>query len=368
MIAEFRTSAAAFSGTPYEALGAADSLAFYFNLDDLPDGPPLQYDGKYDAKANELEAVSKAKFIQADEAYYRATGGGNHIRINSGKRTVRHQAELWIGYREGRPGYNPANLPGCSLHNYGTAIDIIREGRVDWIEAALNRYGWKRTVDDEGWHYECLASPAHARVQPTIDSLRAGKAGQWAQSYFQARRYEEEQATLGMQLQPRIEKYKGEVESFNRAVDRHNSEAKTWLAQVEQWKSDRAALQVRIDSFNQRIAYANSLAERINNTPPGPERDRLYAEWVQLKQQLDAERPVLEAAVDAINKRAAALEHEGQRLQNQKQALETEFARLQKERQAIATELDRFNDLGRMASENRNRMETLLTEIEQIVG
>jgi predicted nucleic acid-binding Zn-ribbon protein len=335
---------------------------------DLPPGPPLVYDGRYDPKADELEAISKANFIKSDEAYYRATNGGKHIKINSGRRTVRHQADLWIGYREGRPGYNKANLPGCSLHNYGTAIDIIREGNVDWIEEALNKYGWERTVDDEGWHYECLVSPAHARVKPTIDSLRAGKAGQWAQAYFDARKQEEEQGAIGARLRPRIDKFNSDIDAFNAAAQRHNSEAESWKAQIEQWKADRAALQVRIDNFNQRVAYANDLAQKVNQLPPGDERNRLYNEWQQLSQQIEAERPGLDAAVQALNQRASALDQEGQRILDNKQKLEAELARLKQEQQGIESEINKSNELGRKASDNRNKMVSLLSEIEQIVG
>ncbi|WP_158004058.1 D-alanyl-D-alanine carboxypeptidase family protein [Methylobacterium indicum] len=340
-----------------------------FNIfGDLPEGPPLQYDGKYDQKANDLESVAKQNFIQADEAYWRATNGNAHIQINSGRRNVRHQAELWLGYNEGRPGFNKANLPGCSLHNYGTAIDIVRTGNIEWIEAALNKFGWERTVDDEGWHYECLTSPAHSRVKPTINALRAGIAGQWAQAYFQTKKLETKQLEMGNRLKPIVEKYQSEAAIYNAASDQHNSQAQAWISQANQWLQDNDYWKNRLDDFDYRVQQTNELANRVNSMPPGVDRDRLYYQWLQMSQQLENERPGLEAGFSAHNRRGETIAAEGNRLKQQKQRLDQEYDRLEKELQNISNQIDEYDRLGREIAEKRSSMNDLLSQIEQTVA
>jgi hypothetical protein len=65
------------------------------------------------------QATSNLTSLASD--YNSATG--KKLKINSGFRSREKQAQLYADYKAGKPGANPANPPGSSLHEVGLAVD-----------------------------------------------------------------------------------------------------------------------------------------------------------------------------------------------------------------------------------------------------
>jgi len=69
----------------------------------------------------------------------------------SAYRTYDQQAELYQQYLDGTGA--PANPPGTSEHNLGTAVDLPTEEMRSMIDAIGGAYGWgKISAPDEWWH------------------------------------------------------------------------------------------------------------------------------------------------------------------------------------------------------------------------
>ncbi|MEZ4407935.1 MAG: M15 family metallopeptidase [Polyangiales bacterium] len=126
--------------------------------DDVPEGPTLGYvhgrairvvvtrlDGK------PVEVHTAAAFRRMREA---ATRDRVAIRIVSGFRTMEHQQALYRAYRRGQG--NLAALPGHSNHQSGRALDLNTSsaGVLRWLERNGRRFGFRRTVPNEPWHWE----------------------------------------------------------------------------------------------------------------------------------------------------------------------------------------------------------------------
>jgi hypothetical protein len=79
---------------------------------------------------------------------------GVFLQVTSGFRTDQQQRELYNLYRR---GHGPlAAKPGSSNHQSGHALDLeTRLPRVRrWLQHHAFRYGFRRTVSSERWHYE----------------------------------------------------------------------------------------------------------------------------------------------------------------------------------------------------------------------
>lgn len=76
------------------------------------------------------------------------------LRIVSGFRTMEHQEALYRAYRRGRG--NLAALPGHSNHQSGHAVDLNTStpGVLRWLNRHAARFGFRRTVPTEPWHWE----------------------------------------------------------------------------------------------------------------------------------------------------------------------------------------------------------------------
>jgi hypothetical protein len=83
-----------------------------------------------------------------------ATADGIAIRVRSGFRANDHQAWLYAAWREGWG--NKAARPGYSVHQSGQALDLeLHEpATFAWLEANAARFGFRRTVRKEPWHWE----------------------------------------------------------------------------------------------------------------------------------------------------------------------------------------------------------------------
>lgn len=77
-----------------------------------------------------------------------------NLRIVSGFRTQAEQEALYRLYRAGSG--NLAARPGYSNHQDGKALDLNTRdpGVYAWLTRNGARFGFKRTVPSERWHWE----------------------------------------------------------------------------------------------------------------------------------------------------------------------------------------------------------------------
>lgn len=82
---------------------------------------------------------------------------GVRLDVNSGWRSHAHQAALFADYKAGKRKAVVAQ-PGFSNHQNGRALDIETAGGSNqafaWLTAHARRFGFKRTVQSEPWHWE----------------------------------------------------------------------------------------------------------------------------------------------------------------------------------------------------------------------
>ena len=79
---------------------------------------------------------------------------GVQLAIRSGFRTHEKQQELYARYRRGW-GHQAAR-PGYSNHQSGRALDIYIDDYdvYLWLKKHAHKYGFKKTVKREAWHWE----------------------------------------------------------------------------------------------------------------------------------------------------------------------------------------------------------------------
>ena len=144
--------AAATGATPRRRDGAV------VTSDNVPEGPAQGYvEGRavrivvtrLDAKP--VEVHTAAAFTRMRDAALRDRV---RLRIASGFRTMAHQEALYRAYRRGRG--NLAAVPGRSNHQSGHALDLNTStpGVLRWLERNARRFGFRRTVPTEPWHWE----------------------------------------------------------------------------------------------------------------------------------------------------------------------------------------------------------------------
>ena len=85
-----------------------------------------------------------------------AAADGVSLTLNSGFRTMGEQQSLYRAYQNGTG--NLAAYPGHSNHQNGVAldIDVVSSAAYKWMHANGGRFGFKRTVPSEPWHWEYL--------------------------------------------------------------------------------------------------------------------------------------------------------------------------------------------------------------------
>ena len=98
----------------------------------------------------EVELDTARAFARMHAAAARA---GIELIIRSGFRSHEHQEWLYRAYRLGL-GHLAAK-PGYSNHQSGRAIDLMVDAEISaWLGQNARRYGFKRTVKGEPWHWE----------------------------------------------------------------------------------------------------------------------------------------------------------------------------------------------------------------------
>jgi LAS superfamily LD-carboxypeptidase LdcB len=92
-----------------------------------------------------------------------AQKAGVVLRVHSGFRTQDHQAWLYSLWRAGWG--NRAAKPGWSNHQSGRALDLVvdDDGTFAWLIRHGWRYGFRRTVRGEPWHWEYVGRPRARR-------------------------------------------------------------------------------------------------------------------------------------------------------------------------------------------------------------
>jgi zinc D-Ala-D-Ala carboxypeptidase len=85
-----------------------------------------------------------------------AREAGQPLLITSAWRSYQQQRYLWRLYRKGRGP--KAARPGRSNHNRGLAVDLVvgndDSPTYDWLASNACRFGFRRTVASEPWHWE----------------------------------------------------------------------------------------------------------------------------------------------------------------------------------------------------------------------
>ncbi len=98
-----------------------------------------------------LEVNTARAFLRMRTAARRS---GASLRVVSGFRTMAQQRYLYRLYKQGRG--NLAAPPGYSNHQSGHALDLNTSARgvYSWLSRYGRRYGFRRTVPSEKWHWE----------------------------------------------------------------------------------------------------------------------------------------------------------------------------------------------------------------------
>jgi len=96
-----------------------------------------------------------------------AARSGIDLGINSGYRTQEQQAFLHLCWRNGWG--NTAARPGYSKHQSGRALDLdVRDpATFAWLARHARRFGFRRTVRSEPWHWEHIRRPARKSKRST---------------------------------------------------------------------------------------------------------------------------------------------------------------------------------------------------------
>jgi len=129
---------------------------------------PSYFNYAPDKKDNTIEVKASCAWEKMRQAAWNA---GAYVKIASGFRTVARQNYFWNCYKCGCcNGGNLAAYPGSSNHGRGRALDLNTNcGRQSgsrppygctvnavykWLYNNAAKFGWKRTVQSEPWHWE----------------------------------------------------------------------------------------------------------------------------------------------------------------------------------------------------------------------
>lgn len=180
----------------------------------------------HDPLSDTLEPDARRRYFLADDAYFSATR--RRIDINEGnssegnaRRSCFRQSQLWLSYAVLRlPNAAEAALPGCSLHNYGLAIDVV--GINPTMRTCLITAGFEDDVAGEDWHFSCTGSSAYANSRNTIRELREGVAAEWGEHSKIGFNLMKQRDSLYKSLEIRASKYEGDARLFNAELSKFN--------------------------------------------------------------------------------------------------------------------------------------------------
>lgn len=202
----------------------------------------LNYNNSWDRKANGLTPDARKSYLEADKTYHRLTN--TNITIHVSKRDVFKQAELYIKFTYYGEG-SPVAWPGCSLHNWGLAVDVARS-KDPILATALNEQGWIQTDDNNEWHFECTGSRDYEKAAKVIKSFRNTKTGLAYKWSDQVAKYYKKRETLNKR-----------APVFNKRLEVNKAESQRLLAEIENFNIDAQNLKSTTNSFNKDITKFN---------------------------------------------------------------------------------------------------------------
>lgn len=251
----------------------------------------------YDPLAETLESDARQRFIEADRLYFLKTN--KHIDINEGttaegnaRRSCNRQMQLWMSWKVMKiPGYAPANLPGCSHHNYGIAVDL-RNVTSEMREILLSQ-GWSDIYNAEEWHFTCIESSAFNIIQSKIKELRNGLASQWAQDMATAFELNKRKNTYYSELKVRQRKFEGDTLEFNRQAKLYNDARARFQVETEPYAQQRDRILINLSRHDQKIAQLEKLYVEFRTIT-----DEVIE---QLNYQIDEIRRLMSLSVELID-------------------------------------------------------------------
>lgn len=202
----------------------------------------LPYNNGWDRKSNGLSPDVRKKFLDADKSYFKMTN--TNLTIQTGKLDVNKQAELYIKYKYHGEG-NPVLWPGCSMHNWGVAVDLAITNKTA-LKKSLTENGWKQSDAEMPWHFECTGSRDYVKAAKVIKSFRTTKTGlayKWSEQVAQ---YYQKSETLNKR-----------IAIFNRRLQENKSSAQVLFSEIEAFNIDAQILKSRTNDFNKDIAKFN---------------------------------------------------------------------------------------------------------------
>lgn len=311
------------------------------------------YNENYDKQADYFTSDARHRYIEADRSYFSWTG--RNLRIHSGLRTVVRQAQLYVDYKWHNTG-NPASWPGCSMHNWGFAADMIR-GDERNVEEAMNSGGWYKTHKDEGWHFECTDSPDHRIAADHVSQLRRqgrGLSYRWSEevAYFYQKSYS---------YNDRAQAYSLRVQSQTQAGQGLETEVWRFNAARDAFAARQATYNTEVETFRHEHERAQKLYDEILEMPPGPDREESIVQYESLVAWLEEESARLEQEHEELGNIAA-------RLENDRVALEERIASYDQEATWLEAEYQALGKLHQEISKHETNSNHLLEEIDRFVA
>jgi|GEM_PF-4449443 len=114
-------------------------------------------------------ASQRALFLARYTPQYFGRGRYSDARWYRGRRYVRTS------------GAGMVAIPGTSTHGNGLALDVsTRSSAHAWLVKHGERFGWKRTIRSEPWHFEYSGKRDTDAVQPIQQAVHVTVDGVWA--------------------------------------------------------------------------------------------------------------------------------------------------------------------------------------------
>lgn len=118
-------------------------------------GQPVELDLRSIGDGHQLRADAASAFNLMRAA---ARAAGVDLIVNESFRTMEQQQSFWSKFQAGG---SLAAKPGYSNHQGGIALDIDLNDdagkprpAASWLPANASRFGFRRTVKSEPWHWE----------------------------------------------------------------------------------------------------------------------------------------------------------------------------------------------------------------------
>lgn len=348
-------------------------LELYFEpelLDPAADGvfPAANYQGPRSPNLEGLHPDTLVLFTRADQAFFATSG--QYLEVESGRRSVERQSELYIGWRLGKPGYNPADVPGISVHNYGFAIDIRRAGDTKVVRA-LSSTGWTQTVmPKEPWHWEATSAPRYGAARQRRQQMQAqgSLSRKWQEQWETAFAKNTECNRQIDEFNARLQAWKPLADQWRRDAEMFDADVATYNQASQQWNADRERFNQRVDQFNAEIRSLHELRTRIESMPNGPERNRLIQEYNNRNEAARQEHGRLGGIEQELLSRKRNLDNAYAQLATRRQDLERRLPPLNAESAALEKMATEIKAKQAEIQQHLDRARALLRDLAAALG